>query len=34
MLREEVGHNRNVFIRGEIDEPEITTIDKEIDTSR
>ena len=27
MLREEVGHNRNVFIKGEIDEPEITTID-------
>lgn len=26
-LREEVGHNRNVFIKGEIDEPEITTIE-------
>lgn len=30
MLREEIGHNRNVFIRGEIDEPEITTFDKEV----
>ena len=30
MLREEIGHNRNVFIRGEIDEPEITTIDREM----
>lgn len=29
MLREEVGHNRNVFIKGEIDEPEITTTDRE-----
>lgn len=33
MLREEIGHNRNVFIRGEIDEPIITTIDKEISNS-
>lgn len=33
MLREEIGHNRNVFIRGEIDEPEITTIDEEIEYS-
>lgn len=31
MLREEIGHNRNVFIRGEIDEPVITTSEKEID---
>lgn len=30
MLREEVGHNRNVFIRGEIDEPVITITDREI----
>lgn len=30
MLREEIGHNRNVFIRGEIDEPEITTIDRDM----
>ena len=30
MLREEVGHNRNVFIKGEIDEPEITTTDREV----
>ena len=29
MLREEVGHNRNVFIRGEIDEPDIITNDIE-----
>jgi len=29
MLREEIGHNRNVFIRGEIDEPTITTLDRE-----
>ena len=29
MLREEVGHNRNVFIRGEIDEPNIKTFDEE-----
>ena len=29
MLREEVGHNRNVFIRGEIDEPSIKTFDEE-----
>lgn len=29
MLREEIGHNRNVFIRGEIDEPEIVTHDIE-----
>ena len=32
MLKEEVGHNRNVFIRGEIDEPEITTNDIEIES--
>lgn len=30
MLREEIGHNRNVFIRGEIDEPEITTADRDM----
>lgn len=30
MLREEIGHNRNVFIRDEIDEPEIATIDREM----
>lgn len=30
MLREEIGHHRNVFIRGEIDEPIITTQDEEI----
>ncbi len=30
MLREEIGYNRNVFIRGEIDEPEIATIDREM----
>lgn len=30
MLREEIGHNRNVFIRGEIDEPEITTVDRDM----
>lgn len=30
MLREEIGHNRNVFIRGEIDEPEIRTVNKEM----
>lgn len=30
MLREEIGHNRNVFIRGEIDEPEITTLDRDM----
>lgn len=30
MLREEIGHNRNVFIRGEIDEPVITTNNEEI----
>ena len=29
MLREEIGHNRNVFIRGEIDEPDIVTSDIE-----
>ena len=29
MLREEIGHHRNVFIRGEIDEPEITTKEEE-----
>lgn len=30
MLREEIGHNRNVFIRGEIGEPMITTYDREV----
>lgn len=30
MIREEIGHNRNVFIRGEIDEPVIETIDREM----
>ena len=30
MLREEIGHNRNVFIRDEIDEPEITTVDRDM----
>lgn len=30
MLREEVGHTRNVFIKGEIDEPVIITTDREI----
>ena len=33
MLREEIGHNRNVFINGEIDEPVINTIDSEIKDS-
>lgn len=32
MLKEEVGHTRNVFIRGEINEPVITTIEKGIST--
>lgn len=31
MLREEIGHNRNVFIRGEIDEPVITTTDRKVE---
>ena len=30
MIREEIGHNRNAFIRGEIDEPEITTVDRDM----
>lgn len=30
MLREEIGHHRNVFIRGEIEEPEITTLEEEM----
>ncbi len=30
MLREEVGHIRNIFIKGEIDEPTIVTKDEEI----
>lgn len=33
MLREEIGHNRNVFIRGEIDDPLITTFERERTTS-
>ncbi len=33
-LREEVGHNRNVFIRGEIEEPTIATMDRENEEER
>lgn len=32
MLREEIGHTRNVFIKGEIDEPVITTTERGINT--